>query len=431
MSILSLLRKEIAQQMISAKFAVMTLLILSLTLVSVSVMHRDYQLRLENYEILKPDGTATVAVKRPVLTSVLVKGMDERMGRSMEVENISTIRVGHSQRAANRLFSLFREVDFHFIALVVLSLAAVIFSFDTVSREKRLGTLKLMMANGVSRARILLSKWLGALIIVLLQTAIALLICLSYLHFAADESIGSDFYLRTGLFLLIIALYLAVFTGIGLLISCLTHRPSVSLIFALLVWAVLVFVVPNGAVMAGTLLSGGESLEQLQNKVDETWSREIFLFINKEPGKYPRSNEWANFYEDNKGPVGAVYHDYLNLAENRINWVRSLSYLSPSGPFSFASWAAAGTGPDDELAFKREVLRYHSVAVEDAYKLVWKKRGFKEVPEDFSARLFSSDTRPLSDALLQEILPGIGALALMAAILFAVSYFVFVRYDVR
>jgi ABC-type transport system involved in multi-copper enzyme maturation permease subunit len=427
MIILFLIRKEFALQIISAKFAVMTLLVLSLTLVSVFVMHGNYRLRIDNYDLLKPDGKTTVALKRPGLASILVKGSDERMGQSMTVNQLGAIAVGRSQRSANRLFMLFQEVDFHYIALVVLSLAAVIFSFDMISREKRDGTLKLMSANGIGRARILLSKWLAALSVVMLQAVIALLICLLYLSFIASEALDADFYLRVFILALLILLYLAVFTAVGLLISSITHRPSVSIVFALLVWAVLVFIVPNAAVQAGCLLSGGESLELLDNKEDEAWMREIFLYINDNN----RYKDWLDYYRQVKGPVGDVYRYYINKAENRIGWVKTLSYSTPAGIFSFCSWATAGTGPTDEIEFKREVIRYQNDAVEDAYQLFAIIRGRKDAPQAFEAKPFVYGNRPLWYAVTEDILLGGAVLLMMAIGLFTSAGFFFSRYDVR
>ena len=38
---------------------------------------------------------------------------------------------------------------------------ALLFGFDQISREQENGTLKLMLANSVSRATLLAGKWIG------------------------------------------------------------------------------------------------------------------------------------------------------------------------------------------------------------------------------------------------------------------------------
>lgn len=426
----SLLRKEISQQLISAKFAVITVLVLLLAAASSVVMLRDYQLRLENYELLAPKDDDTVAIKRPVPMSVLIKGLDERMGRSMTVDVIGTIDVGSSQSSATRLFALFRELDLHFVALVILSLAAVLFSFDMVSGEKRRGTLKMTLANGVSRGTVLLAKWLGALLVVAIPALLALVIGLLFIAFAVPGGLSADVLARTALFGGTLLLYLAAFTCIGLLISCLTHRPAISLVFAMLTWALLVFVVPNTAALGGRLIAGGEGLERQEVKVRQIWTSRIFEIINN-PDERPEGGSFADVYKDMANEEANEYRAFVNVAEQRVGWVRLLSYLSPAGPFSFASWAAAGTGPEDELEFKRSVLRYHPVAVEDAAALLQMARNFEGAPEEFEARLFEEQPRELSAALVGEILPAAALLAGMALVLFAVAFFVFARFDVR
>jgi len=423
-----LLKKEIAGQILSSKFAVMTLLVLLLSAVSTTVMLRDFQLRMDNYELLAPKDDDTVALRRPVPMSVLVKGLDERMGRSITVEVMGLLEVGTSQSDANRLFALFHELDFLFIAQVIMSLAAVLFSFDMISGEKRRGTLKMMLANGISRSRVLLAKFFSALSVVAIPAVIAMLFALLYMQFLVPHVITGEFYLRAAVFLALTILYLGAFVAIGLLISSLTHRPAVSLVFAILVWALLVFVIPNATYMTGRSLAGGESLEQQEVNVRHIWTSEIFK-RNNSPG--PEKAPWAEVIKKMAGEMAAEYQHYINLSERRIGLVRTLSFLSPAGPFDFASWAAAGTGPEDSLNFKRDVLRYQSVAVEDAMTLRSIARNEPGAPTDFKARPFEQQPRTLAGALLDEIIVGAGALALMGVILFAASFFIFSRYDVR
>lgn len=421
-----LVRKEIAQQIITAKFSIITTLVVLLALISSAVMIRDYQLRVENYEVLKPTENDTVAIKRPLPMSVLVKGLDERMGQSITVSAFGGFTVGSSQSSANRLFALFRELDTHFIILVILSLAAVLFSFDMVSGEKRQGVLKLSLANGVSRGTILVAKWLGALVVVAIPALLAFIISLVAMQIAMPGAMTADFYLRIVVLTVITIVYLAATTAVGLLISCLTHRPATSLVFALLVWALMVFVIPNAAAMGGDIMVGGKTLAQQDVNVRHTWTSGIFK-ANVDTG----GREWPEIRKDIAADLVSEFQDYINLTEARVGLTRTLSYLSPAGAFSFAAWAAAGTGPNDALDFKRDVVRYQAAAVEDANVLLAIARNHIEPPEGFQARIFSEQPRSLPDALTGEIVPATGILVLFSIVLFSICFFLFVRYDVR
>ena len=55
-------------------------------------------------------------------------------------------------------------MDWAFIIGYVLSLIALLFTFDSVSGEREQGTLRLMLANSIPRHTVLIGKFLGALI---------------------------------------------------------------------------------------------------------------------------------------------------------------------------------------------------------------------------------------------------------------------------
>ena len=67
------------------------------------------------------------------------------------------------------------KVDWAFIIGYVLSLIAILFTFDAVSGERERGTLRLMLANPIPRHTVLIGKFLGALISINIPFALAVL----------------------------------------------------------------------------------------------------------------------------------------------------------------------------------------------------------------------------------------------------------------
>lgn len=156
----TIVRKEILSNLASYKFFIVLLLVVVLVLTSFFVMHRDFRQRLADYQIIRPKPGEPIALLPPNPLSIFAKGLDEAMTRSFEVSVIGiTVRAG--QKSGNAVFSFFPAPDFLYIVRVVLSLVALLFGFDQVSLEKERGTLRLMLANHVPRARILVGKWLG------------------------------------------------------------------------------------------------------------------------------------------------------------------------------------------------------------------------------------------------------------------------------
>ena len=56
------------------------------------------------------------------------------------------------------------DVDWGNIISIVLSLVAILFTFDAISSEKEHGTLRLTLSNSISRGAVLVSKFLAALL---------------------------------------------------------------------------------------------------------------------------------------------------------------------------------------------------------------------------------------------------------------------------
>ena len=57
----------------------------------------------------------------------------------------------------------FGSIDFAMIINLLFSLVAIFLAFDLVSRERELGTLKLLHVNYVSRSTVISGKWLAGM----------------------------------------------------------------------------------------------------------------------------------------------------------------------------------------------------------------------------------------------------------------------------
>ena len=77
------------------------------------------------------------------------------------------------------------QVDWAFIIGYVLSLIALIFTFDAISSEREHGTLRLMLANAIPRQTVLIGKFLEALISITIPFMLAVLVNLLMLSTAS------------------------------------------------------------------------------------------------------------------------------------------------------------------------------------------------------------------------------------------------------
>ncbi len=91
------------------------------------------------------------------------------------------------------------KVDWAFIIGYVLSLIAILFTFDAVSGERELGTLRLMLANPIPRHTVLIGKFFGALISIGIPLALAVLMNLLLISTSSAVQISLDAWGRLGI----------------------------------------------------------------------------------------------------------------------------------------------------------------------------------------------------------------------------------------
>jgi ABC-type transport system involved in multi-copper enzyme maturation permease subunit len=66
--------------------------------------------------------------------------------------------------STNPFLQTFEELNWSFIAAMIISFVALLFTFDAVSGEKESKTLALALSNSISRGTLLLGKYLSAIV---------------------------------------------------------------------------------------------------------------------------------------------------------------------------------------------------------------------------------------------------------------------------
>jgi len=405
----SIIRKEILSNLLSYKFSIIIILSTILILVSIFVMYRDYCLALENYRVLQPKSNEAIAIIPPTPLSIFAKGLDENLCRSYEIGFGGQIKVGSKQESVNNLFRLFTTPDLLYVVKVILALCAMLFAFDVVSGEKEIGTLRQSLSNSVKRPILVIGKWIGGFISFIVPFFIAVLLSTILVTISPLVQMDGENWAKLGLFLLSSVLYLAVFFSLGLLISCLTHHSSSSLVISLFLWAMLVFFIPNlGNILARQFVEI-PTVQQLEVKRSQIWIKEVFERINRE--KNAREVVGAINSENDK-----LIADYRNRFDRLVSVSQNITRFSPAAAFTCLATDLMGTGISEERRLKKAVLLYKD--------LIWNKQQ-NDLP-----------TFNFHRSSIKEVF-GFGGLAnLMILILFNMLFFVsayvaFLRYDVR
>ncbi len=137
------------------------------------------------------------------------------------------------------------KIDWVFIITYLLSLIPLLFTFDSFSGERERGTLRLCLANPISRSILLVGKFLGTLIAVFIPFIFAVLLNLAVISADSWTQLSAMDWGRLGIILLIAVSYVGIFIGLGLMISAGTREPRLSLIVVLLIWVTVVVFVPS------------------------------------------------------------------------------------------------------------------------------------------------------------------------------------------
>ena len=156
-----IIKKEILDNITSPKFVFTFLLCTILILLSVYT-------GVANYSAEKKEHTASVALNRknmesrrdyqslasgikinkpPQVLGTIVTGIEEAVGRVAPVNIASDPNLIESKYESNPVFAVFGALDLMFIVKIVLSLFAILFTYDAIVGEKERGTLKLALSN--------------------------------------------------------------------------------------------------------------------------------------------------------------------------------------------------------------------------------------------------------------------------------------------
>ena len=228
------------------------------------------------------------------------------------------------------------KIDWVFIITYLLSFIPLLFTFDALSGEREQGTLRLCLANPISRPVLLTGKFLGTLITVLIPFVFAVLLNLAVISADSWTQLNAADWGRLGLILLIASSYAGIFIGLGLMVSAGTREPRVSLVVLLLIWVTTVIFMPS---TLGTLST--KWMPPVQTTDQFHASREAAL------------KQIDTDYEDRSNAIREKKNP------NFLSRLQKLFETSPEAAKAEAEklMAAWETEGDEELALKAELVR--------------------------------------------------------------------------
>jgi len=463
-----LLKKELLTNLLDLKFVVISIVCIALILLGVFAGGRSYETRMAEYTTGRSLARKTLAnqpnwgmvyqlgmklMVPPSSLSALVTGIEESAGRSGSVSIAFDVKLQDSKFSENPIMGVFGTLDLTFIVTVVLSLFALLLTYDTISGEKEQGTLRLILANAVPRDKIISAKIVGGLISMFVPILIGLLLGLVALLTFPTIRFGGEEWLRLLLIVVNFGLYLLVFFSLGLFVSSRTTRATVSFLMLLSIWVLLVIVVPRAAVVVAGQLYPIPSPHEIQaqkdtilQEVQEKARKEQMEYMKKHPPGQSNQEEWGKKYFEDMGDLQNRSLQEINEGNAKVDASYEakrrkqrqlaiiLSRISPASLATYASMNLADTGLD-------KVDKFLSNA--RIYKLEWtdyvNKKMFGALGEDAQAAMqMKPDLEGMPEfkfrslSLRESFVLAQWDFAIMfvfAVVFFLAAIFSFLRYD--
>ena len=395
----------------------------------------------------------------PQPLSTLVTGVANDIGRTVTVQGRGELTSHDSRFGNDPMFAVFRQFDLEFLFTVVLSLFAVLFSFDAISGEKERGTLRLTFASPVPRRTFITGKLLGSYLALVVPLLVPLLVGAALLPLMGVPMAGDD-WIRLALIIASGFLYLGVFLSLSVAVSSLTTRSTTSFLVLLVVWIVAVLVVPRAAVLfAGrtVVVPSVDAVAAQKAKFSaQLWTEDRGAMAGFHPSQQGDMQAMVQEFQQMMQKAADARENKMREFAARLNEDRrnrqdtqeavafGLARISPAACFSFAATRLAGTSLE---------LKQHFVAATEQYQRSYaefmvSKTGMNPGGGMMIWRVVEDDTRkpePINTAeipvftyqpmrlahVMDGALPDMGLMALVNLLCVLGAVTAFTRYDVR
>jgi ABC-2 type transport system permease protein len=332
--------------------------------------HHEEVQRLEDYDSLIKSGLTVDRPPAPL--SWLVHGLERGVATSVYISiyDYPALRV---DSGGNPLFYLFRPMDYAAVLWIVFSLMALFFSFDLISGEKERGTLVVCLSQPVSRSLWLIGKYVGALVGLLVAFAVSFLTILLIISVGDLVSLDHEAWLRVLAVAMISVLYIGFFVGVGLVVSAVTRKPVVSLLLALLVWLLVLFVIPYAATSVALWIKTVPQAAEIEAQIDQLrqeQSRQIMFNIAAEQRARGRvldeetiSQIVDRTIESITQQEGRIREEAEQRIASQINFMLALTCISPAEAFRQGLVRLANTGYHQQAEFVKQSRVFRSLLV--------------------------------------------------------------------
>ena len=268
----------------------------------------------------------------------------------------------------NPIQLLFGNFDLSFVIIYILPLLIISFTFNILSKEKELGTLRLLSAQPISTIKWLLQKMTIRYLVFTIIVSTTLLVTTAVLSVNAFKDVNK----LLGL-LLIIAGYNLFWFVLACIVNIKINNSSKNALTLIGLWLLIVLVLPATINQIGNSLYPTPSRLKMINEIrlikkeNEEKQNEIMSeYLRNHPELAQESDKekygfWHNYFasekvmEDKTKPLLAEYDQQLNKQQELIHIVE---FLSPAILIQQSLNKIAGTSEMHYNDYKKQVFEF-------------------------------------------------------------------------
>ncbi|WP_455637949.1 ABC transporter permease subunit [Parabacteroides sp.] len=404
-------KKDFLLNLLSVRFIigfVLCLLVIPFTVI-VSVDNYQNQVRVYKIEQAQADKemkesrvwshVRPTVVQEPEPLSIFSMGISNNIGNKVKTlfMEYPLFPDGHTNTRDNPLLNAFFSVDFSKVVAILISLLALVFSYDAITREREDGTMKLTFTGQVSRISFLVGKLLGLLLTLLPILLFCYLLACLIIVVNPEVSFSVSDWAGVVLLFLTSVIYMLVFLLLGMFISSRVTHSSSSIILSLLCWIWFLFLMPNIA----TYLSQSISKTPLYDNVKASmgdYNREYWHDFWDTFNRFAREMGFSGYWNCSmEGDDGALelgggsrtvplFHQRLQMWNTPVilsnadkKWAlqrryldelirqqhlqQAIAWLSPSELFGQTTDILCHTNADSFLKYMESMRRYRETVI--------------------------------------------------------------------
>jgi ABC-type transport system involved in multi-copper enzyme maturation permease subunit len=351
----------------------------------------------------------------------------------------------------NNFMNRFTNIDWTFIIAFLLSFFAILLTYDAATGEKSDGTLRLLLSHSVSRSKVILSKYLSALVTITIPLVMGIILSLLIAALFGSIAFSSLEIFKILIYIVAALFYLSIFMLFGLLVTSLTKNSVTSIIILLFIWVISAILIPNSGGKIAAKFFQISTREEIDRMISDKGSEisdahraeyEKTFWWNGDPRAewVPYRCRVVNAIAEARNQVN---HNYMNQRINQIKKAKSILKISPTTVFSSLSEQICTTGLDHFEYFYQQIVDYRNQfrqfitetdkADPDSPHQIyeWESSPMSQKPVDSNAIPRFQEKELSLIKTIKRALSNFAVLIIFNAILFIAVFVAFGRYDVR